>query len=54
MNSDGLKPARTGPRTGKRARAHARDVSFAQRPSAIQIIDEESSVTLSCLTDIHI
>jgi hypothetical protein len=29
MNSDGLKLARVGPQTGKRARARARDVVFA-------------------------
>jgi hypothetical protein len=36
-----------------RARPRSRrDVSFAQRPSAIQIIGEESSTTIPCLTDI--
>jgi hypothetical protein len=49
MYSDGLKPARTGPRTGKRAR----DANFAQKTSVIQIIGEKSSATIPCLTDIH-
>jgi hypothetical protein len=52
MNSDGLKPARVGPRTGKRAHARARDVSLAQRPSVIQIIGEEPLATIHCLSDI--
>jgi hypothetical protein len=51
MNSDGLKPARVGPRTGKHARARARDVHFAQRTLTVRISDEESLVTIHCLTD---
>jgi hypothetical protein len=47
MNSNGLKPARVGPRTGKRAR----DVNFSQRTSVIQ--SEEPLETIHCLTDIH-
>jgi hypothetical protein len=53
MNSDGLKPARTGPRIGKCAPARARDVNFVLRTLIIQIIGEESSATIPCLTDIH-
>ena len=52
MNNDGLKPARTGPQTGKHARARARDVSLAQRPSVIQIIGEEPLTPIHCLSDI--
>jgi hypothetical protein len=51
MNSDGLKPAHASPQTRKRARARARDVSLAQRPSVIQIIGEELLATIPCLTD---
>jgi hypothetical protein len=53
MNSNGLKLARAGPWTGKRA-ARARDVQFAQRTSVIQIISEEPLATIHYLTDIHI
>jgi hypothetical protein len=53
MDSDGLKPAHASPRTGKRERARALDVSLAQRPSVIQIIGEEPLTTIHCLTDIH-
>jgi hypothetical protein len=35
MNSNRLKPARAGPRTGKRARARARADDFAQRSLSI-------------------
>jgi hypothetical protein len=35
------------------APARARDVNFAWRTSVIQIIGEESSATIPCLTDIH-
>jgi hypothetical protein len=53
MNNDGLKSAHASPRTGKHARARARDVSLAQMPSVIQIIGEEPLATIHCLTDIH-
>jgi hypothetical protein len=35
MNSNGLKPARASPRTGKHARARAHVGQYAQRPSGI-------------------
>jgi hypothetical protein len=53
MNSNGLKPARAGPRTGKHARARARDAQFAQKTSTIQIMGEEPLATIHCLTDIR-
>jgi hypothetical protein len=47
MNSDVLKPAQVSPRTEKQAR----DVHFAQRTLTVRIYDEESLVTIHCLTD---
>jgi hypothetical protein len=51
MNSNGLKPARAGPRTREMpARAHAG--GFAQRTLVVQITSKESLATIHCLPDI--
>jgi hypothetical protein len=50
MNSNGLKPARVGPRTGKRARVGV----FSQRPLAIWKTRKESLRLFLCVSDIRI
>jgi hypothetical protein len=49
MNSNGLKPARVGPRMGKRARVGV----FAQRPVAIWKTRKESLALFFCVSDIR-
>jgi hypothetical protein len=56
MNSNGLKPARAGPRTGETCprarRARAQAGGFAQRTLVVQITSKESLATIHCLPDI--
>jgi hypothetical protein len=51
MNMIGLNSAQTGPRTGKRACAHARAGDFVQRPLMIQTISEEPVVLFYCVAN---
>jgi hypothetical protein len=53
MNSNGLKPARVGPRTRKCARARAHVGVFAQRPLAIRKTRKVSLTLFLCVSDIR-
>jgi hypothetical protein len=50
-NSDGLKPARTGPRTGKHAHARPR-CQLCKKALGLQITGEEPRVLFICVSDI--
>jgi hypothetical protein len=54
MNSTGLNSAQISPRTGKRARAHARARAgdFALRTLVVRITGKESLATIHCFSDI--
>jgi hypothetical protein len=53
MNSNGLKPARYGPRPGETHHARARVGSFTQKTSAFWTSSKEPRALFTCVSDIY-